>query len=126
MLCSARTTLLFRQWEFVIRNLYPELVTCNPISMPRKKAAWKHLRQTKRRTEQNRAVRLRLRTAVKKTRSAVQGSTTENLDQLLRETMQTIDKAARKGMIKKNTAARKKSRLQKFMNASRQNASGTR
>lgn len=69
--------------------------------MPIKKAGFKHLRQTKKRTLANRRVKLAIKRIIKKTPSL----------EALSEAYKIIDKAVKKGVIKKNTAARKKSRL---------------
>jgi len=48
---------------------------------------------------------------VKRLRKAVQGGNKEEAQKMLPEAYKAIDKAAKRGIIKKNTAARKKSRL---------------
>lgn len=58
----------------------------------------------------NKAVRSELKTRVK---VAVASSGTENETETLRLAVKRIDKAASKGVIHKNAAARKKSRLTK-------------
>lgn len=83
--------------------------------MAHKKAAIKHLRQTKIRTTRNKAVKAGLKSILKKTDHAAEAKGAD-LDALVRSTIQSLDKAARRGVIKKNTAARKKSRLLKRIN----------
>ena len=73
----------------------------------------KRNRQNEKRRVRNKAVRSELRTRVK---AAEAGG--ENADEALREAMKTIDKAAAKGVIHKNEASRRKSRLQKRVAAS--------
>lgn len=68
----------------------------------------KRNRQNEKRRVRNKAVRSELRTHVK---AAEAGG--EDADEALRMAMKTIDKAAAKGVIHKNEAARRKSRLQK-------------
>lgn len=68
----------------------------------------KRNRQNEKRRVRNKAVRSELRTRVK---AAEAGG--EDADEALRMAMKTIDKAAAKGVIHKNEAARRKSRLQK-------------
>ncbi len=85
--------------------------------MPIKKAAFKHLRQTKRRTVKNRAEKARVRTLTKTVVKALEQSKTDDAQQRLREALKAIDKAAQHGVIKKNAAARKKSRLMRRWNA---------
>jgi small subunit ribosomal protein S20 len=79
--------------------------------MPVKKAAWKALRQSKKRHERNVVVKTGVRAAVKKTRQAIVGNAKEEAAKALKEALKALDKASQKGIIKKNTAARKKSRL---------------
>ena len=64
--------------------------------------------------EHNRAVRSELKTRVKKAEATV--GTDEN-DAALRAAVKRLDSAASKGVIHKNTAARRKSRLMKRVNA---------
>jgi small subunit ribosomal protein S20 len=76
------------------------------------KSQIKRNRQTIKRTERNKAVRSELKT---RTKAAVQGATdgAENAEELARAAQKRIDMAASKGVIHKNAAARKKSRLAK-------------
>jgi small subunit ribosomal protein S20 len=69
----------------------------------------KRNRQNEKRRVRNKAVRSELRTRVK---AAEAGGADE-----LQAAMKTIDKAAAKGVIHQNEAARRKSRLQKKANA---------
>jgi small subunit ribosomal protein S20 len=79
--------------------------------MPNHKSAEKRVRQNEKRRNINRSNRSRVRTQIKKLRSAL-GASDANLSQeLLNPTISTIDKAVNKGILHKNTAARYKSRL---------------
>ena len=78
--------------------------------MPRTKSAKKAMRQTKSRTERNRAQRSQLRNAVKKVRGA--GSADE-AEKAFAAAQKVLDRAGRKNLIHRNTAARQKSRLAK-------------
>jgi small subunit ribosomal protein S20 len=71
----------------------------------------KRLRQSKKAQAQNRANKTRLKSQLKKMRAA---AGTEEGKKLLPETYSIIDKAVRKGVLHKNTAARHKSRLTKI------------
>ncbi len=64
--------------------------------------------------ERNRAVRSELKTRVKKAESTV--GTDEN-EAAVRAAVKRLDSAVSKGVIHKNTAARRKSRLMKRINA---------
>jgi small subunit ribosomal protein S20 len=82
--------------------------------VPRTKSAKKQLRQTKARTLNNRMQRSKLRTALKKVRTAATGTDAE---QAYVEAVQLLDRAGRKNLIHRNTADRQKSRLAKFVAA---------
>lgn len=85
--------------------------------MPVKKSAMKALRKTQKRADRNKNVKADVKTLLKKSRKAIDEKTKE-AEKLVRETIKKFDKAAQKGIIKKNTAARKKSRLMKRLNKS--------
>ena len=76
--------------------------------MPRIKSAKKAMRQARSRTVRNKAQRSALRTAVKHVRAA---TTTAAATQAYAIAAKLLDRAARKGLIHKNNAARHKSRL---------------
>ncbi|MEJ5229916.1 MAG: 30S ribosomal protein S20 [Pseudothermotoga sp.] len=66
----------------------------------------------------NKAYKTRMKNAVKKVLEAVKAKESkENIDQLLRAAISSIDKAATKGVIHRNQAARRKSRLLKAVRA---------
>ena len=79
--------------------------------MPRIKSAKKRMRQTKTRTARNKATRSDLRTAVKKVRTA---GTAAEAAAAMKDAESMIDRAGRKNMVHRNTAARTKSRLAKL------------
>jgi small subunit ribosomal protein S20 len=74
------------------------------------KSAQKAMRQTERRTAQNRSRRSAVRTFVKKAGIAVLG-TSDNAAEVVRQAVKALDKAAKRGIIHPNAAARRKSRL---------------
>lgn len=76
--------------------------------MPKIKSAKKALRQARARTIVNRAQTSELRTALKHVRTA---STAAAAGTAYARAVQLLDRAARKGLIHKNNAARQKSRL---------------
>ncbi|MBF7082594.1 30S ribosomal protein S20 [Desulfallas sp. Bu1-1] len=84
--------------------------------MPNIKSAAKRVRITRKRTERNRRIKSNLRTAIRRFREAMAGENREEAQMRLRRALITIDKAVTKGVLHKNTAARKKSRLTKFFN----------
>lgn len=73
----------------------------------------KRVRTNEDRRQRNVAVRSRLRTFVKQADEAIQAGQKEQIDAAVKAAITEIDVAARKGVIHKNTAARKKSRLQR-------------
>jgi len=83
--------------------------------MANHKSAEKRVRQNAKRNDINRSNRSKLRTQIKKLRSAVAASDKKLSGELLNPTVSTIDKAVNKGIIHKNTAARYKSRLTKHV-----------
>jgi len=83
--------------------------------MANHKSALKRVRQNTKRNEINRANRGKLRTQIKKLRAAIAGHDKAGSGELLGPTVSLIDKAASKGVIHRNTAARYKSRLTKHV-----------
>ena len=78
--------------------------------MPNIKSAKKDLRKSRAAAVRNRAQRSALRTAVKKATVPAAAPTERTSATSL------LDRAARKGLIHKNTAARQKSRIAKLAN----------
>lgn len=74
-------------------------------------SALKRVRQEARRTEVNRRNKTRLRHAIRAIRRALLSKDPKSSNDLLAKTFSVIDRSARSGIIKKNTAARYKSRL---------------
>jgi small subunit ribosomal protein S20 len=81
------------------------------------KSAMKRNRQNEKRRVRNAAVRSTVRTSVKSARVAIEGGQADQARAALLNTIQTLDKAVTKGVIHRNTAARKKSRLTRQLNA---------
>lgn len=84
--------------------------------MPNHKSAEKRVRQNEKRRLVNRSNKSRVRTQVKKLRSALSASDKSLSQELLNPTISIIDKAVNKGILHKNTAARYKSRLTAHVN----------
>ncbi len=78
--------------------------------MANTRSALKRIRQNEKRRLRNRMVRSKLRTAVKAASEAL-GEKSQDVKALVAEAVQSLDKAVTKGVIHKNTAARKKSSL---------------
>ncbi|WP_018132376.1 30S ribosomal protein S20 [Effusibacillus pohliae] len=84
--------------------------------MPNIKSAIKRVKITRTRTLRNAAAKSALRTAIKKFEVALTNNDLEAAKDLLKKATRSLDKAVTKGIIHKNTAARKKSRLTKKFN----------
>jgi len=74
-------------------------------------SAKKRIRQTERRTERNKARRSRIRTFIRKVEEALQAGNKGNAVSAFKEMMPEIHRGVSKGLLHKNTAARKLSRL---------------
>ena len=81
------------------------------------KSAMKRIRTSEKRRVRNAAVRSTVRTAVKGARTAIAGGQADQARETLHRTIQLLDKAVTKGVIHRNAAARKKSRLTRQLNA---------
>ncbi len=85
--------------------------------MANHKSALKRIRQTKKRTERNRFFRTRMKNIIKAVREAVAAGDKEKAVEALKVANKRIHEYVSKGIIKKNTAARKVSRLHKLVNS---------
>ncbi len=87
--------------------------------MPNNKAAEKRMRQEQRRRAFNRSTKSVVKTAITKARQATVAPalSKEDATEAVRAAISELDKAAKKGVIHKNNAARRKSRLMKQLNA---------
>jgi len=86
------------------------------------KSAIKNIRKSERRRRINQVHRSRARTYVKKTRSLIAAGQIEEAEATVQKAISALDKAAQKGIIHKNNAARRKSRLMKQLNQAKQQA----
>lgn len=80
------------------------------------KSAKKRVVTSAKRAERNKAIRTAVKTYVKKVETAVEAGNKEEANQALTVAISQITKAANKGILHKNTAARKVSRLTKLVN----------
>lgn len=88
--------------------------------MRKNKSAIKRAKQSEERRLRNSHVKTTMKTQVKKTLAAIGTKDKENLDVLFVKAVSQINKAASKGVIHKNNAARKISRLTKRLNSATQ------
>jgi small subunit ribosomal protein S20 len=80
------------------------------------KSAEKRARQAQKRTLRNKSLKSALRTAIRKFNETLAKGTREEAAATLKKALIAIDKAVTKGILHKNTAARKKSRLARQFN----------
>jgi small subunit ribosomal protein S20 len=80
-------------------------------------SAAKRHRQSEERRIRNKAVKSSVRTSAKKFVFFAQKKEVNEAEAALKDMIKKIDSAAQKGIIKKNAAARKKSRMQKLFNS---------
>lgn len=85
--------------------------------MPNVKSARKRVRTNERRQIRNRLVRSTMRTAIRRVHEAIKTGDAEAVQKRLPIALKTIGKTAQKGVIHRNKAARKESRLRKHVNA---------
>lgn len=85
--------------------------------MPNIKSAIKRVKIIEKKTLRNNMIKSGYKSAVRKFEEAVEAGNIEEAKTLFVEATKKIDQACTKGVIVKNTAARKKSRLAKMLNA---------
>jgi small subunit ribosomal protein S20 len=83
--------------------------------MPNNAAAEKRMRQEKKRRLRNRMVKSTVRTQITKAHLAIDSGA--DAQEAVRAAVSELDRAAKKGVIHHNNAARRKSRLMKQLNA---------
>ncbi len=87
-------------------------------SAPNKsKSAMKRVKQTKTRTLRNKSTKNAIKTIFKKIETALASKAFDDAKVELISAISVLDKAARKGIIHKNTASRRVSRLTKLVNS---------
>jgi small subunit ribosomal protein S20 len=84
--------------------------------MPNNAAAEKRMRQERKRRLHNRMVKSIVKTEITKARQAIDTGA-EDAAEAVRAAVSELDRAAKKGVIHRNNAARRKSRLMKQLNA---------
>ncbi len=81
--------------------------------MPNTKSAAKDLRHAKKNAQKNTRIKSNIKTLLKKIDRTITAGDKNKLPELIKQAQSLIDKAAKTKIIKKNNAARKKSRLLK-------------
>ncbi len=85
--------------------------------MPNIKSAKKRVKVAANKTAANKIVKSNLKTSIKKATAAIDSNATDK-EAAVRVAIKKIDQAAAKGILKKNTASRRKSSLARKLNAS--------
>ena len=80
------------------------------------KSAKKRIRVTARKTLRNKIIKSQTKTAIKNFLAAVESSDKDLARAALIRAISAVDRAATKGVLHKNNASRKKSRLTKYYN----------
>ena len=83
--------------------------------MPNNAAAKKRMRQEQKRRLHNRSIKSLVKTQITKARQAI--AVDADAEAAVRAAVSELDRAAKKGVIHRNNAARRKSRLMKQLNA---------
>ena len=81
--------------------------------MPNIKSVTKDVIRSRQRRERNNAAKSRMKTFVRKASLAIRAGDVAEITKTLSETISVIDRTAKRGIIHKNAAARRKSRLMK-------------
>jgi len=84
--------------------------------MPIKKSAFKALKQDKKKAAKNKAVKDNIDYLVKKAKKSIEDKKKDEASDWVKKSVKAIDKAIATGRLKKNTGARKKSRMIKKLN----------
>lgn len=84
--------------------------------MPNIKSVVKDVKKSRKNHERNIAAKSAMKTFVKKVRAVIENGSAPEIQAQLTKTVSVIDKTAERGIIHKNAAARRKSRLMKAAN----------
>jgi small subunit ribosomal protein S20 len=85
-------------------------------NLKKNQSAMKCVRRDARKTVYRGAVRTSTRTHIKKARALLAAGKVGEAEQAMQTALKSLDKAAEKGVIHKNNAARRKSRLMRALN----------
>jgi small subunit ribosomal protein S20 len=101
--------------KYISAKIRRDLSTREVKKLPNIKSAIKRVKVATKKTAVNKMKKSQLRTVIKKTYAAIDTSA-DNAAELVKTAQVNIDKAAGKGYLHKNAAARRKSRLAKSLN----------
>ena len=82
-------------------------------------SARKRVRRTQSRTLRNKSIRSQYKTYTTKALKALEGDDVEAAEQAVKQALRLLDKTVRKGILHRNSAARRKSRLARKLNKAR-------
>lgn len=85
--------------------------------MPNIKSAKKRVKVTETKTLQNSMIKSALKTTIKKVDESIKAGEASAIETAYTKAVKSIDKAVAKGILHKNTAARKKSSITKKLNS---------
>lgn len=88
--------------------------------MANTQSAIKRIRSSERKRRINQVHRSRARTFIRRTRRLIAAGQLEEAETMAHQALSALDKAAQKGVIHKNNAARRKSRLMRQLNQAKQ------
>ncbi|MBN1484167.1 MAG: 30S ribosomal protein S20 [Chloroflexia bacterium] len=80
-------------------------------------SALKRIRSSERRHKRNTVIRSRVKSLIRRARQQIDVGHLEQARLAVGDAISALDKAAEKGVLHKNNAARRKSRLMKYYNA---------
>lgn len=83
--------------------------------MPNTKSALKAMKQSRRRREFNSQIKDSVKKSVKEVKQLIKAGKKSEAADVMKKAMSALDKAAKKNVIHKNNAARRKSRLAKAL-----------
>lgn len=87
--------------------------------MPNIKSVIKDVRRSEQRRQRNQAAKSQIKTLTKKAHTAIEGASADvDAAGAVRTATSMIDRTVKRGIIHKNAAARRKSRLMKLLNTS--------
>ena len=102
---------------YILRRIHRKIPEENQLANMH--AAEKAMRRSARLQVRNRVGRARARSEVKQANALIAAGNSVDAEKATVEAISALDQAAQKGIIKKNNAARRKSRLMKKLNALR-------
>ncbi len=84
--------------------------------MPKTKSAAKRIKTSEKRRKRNQRVKSTMRTAIRNFENSLENGSEEEMSEALRKAVSCIDRAVSKGVLHRNTADRRKSKLHRRFN----------